>query len=412
MPTLILSLPLAAAGTPEYDYVLTPDGQQVTAHGHTAAAMLPAQAGRSTEVVAVIPAAALSWHRIALPEPVMRGLLAGRLESARARGVLTGVLEEQLLDDTENLHFAIFAADASEPGATPQAWVVVCDRAWIKASLQALESAGHPVARIAAECTPQSSTARAFLSTALPPAQLLLCTVQGVSLLPLCAASVALALAQPELEVWAEPAVMDLAEQHFGARANLQTMAEHLLLAAQSPWNLAQLELSASTGGRIRKHLATAWQQVLHSPPWRPARWALVAMVLVQIVGLNAQAWKQSRLLSDKRAASAALLKQSFPDVQLVVDAPLQMQRAVDNLASARGVGSDTDFARVASVIGPLLPTGVVLSNIDLSSSQLRLGAIGLDEALAHKLDNALQAHGLRARMQDGQLLVEPRETR
>ncbi len=132
MSTLILTLPLAnAAPPPEYDYVLTSDGQQITAQGRTAASLLPATAGRGAEVVAVIPARALSWHGITLPERVLRSMLSGRIEPARARGVLAGVLEEQLLDDSEKLHFAVFGAPPAASGDAPRAWVAACDRAWL-----------------------------------------------------------------------------------------------------------------------------------------------------------------------------------------------------------------------------------------------------------------------------------------
>jgi general secretion pathway protein L len=413
MSTLILTLPLASTAVPEYDYVLTPDGQQAGVQGRSVAAMLPAQPGRGAEVVAVLPARALSWHCIALPERVLRSLLSGRMEPVRARGVLTGVLEEELLDDAEHLHFAVFAAEARPDGAPPQAWVAVCDRAWLQGGLQTLEAAGYRVGRIVAECTPApAGFARLLLNSELEPAQMLLCTAQGVTLLPLGPVGLALAQAQTPLEVLAEPAVMALAEQHFGSQASLQTATQRLLQAAQSPWNLAQLELSDSPSGRLRKRLAAAWQLVLRAPQWRAARWALVALVLVQVAALNALAWRERSLQDSKRAAIQAVLQQTFPEVQLVIDAPLQMQRAVDDLAHSRGVGSDADLGRVFSIIGPLAPTGVALSAIDLSGKQLQLTASGLDPAAAEKLSAALQLRGLRARWQGDQLLIEPKETR
>ena len=412
MSTLILSLPLASGnGAPEYDYVLTPDGLQLGAQGRASAALLPTQAGRGTEVVAVIPARALSWHAISLPERVLSSLLRGRLEATRVRGVLTGVLEEQLLDDAEQLHFAIFAAPATEPGGAARAWVAVCGRAWLHSSLQALETAGHRVARIVAECTPAApGTATALLNGDLQPAQMLLCTPQGASLLPLLPASLALAQAHSALEVWAEPAVMALAEQHFGNRAGLQTRGQRLLQAAQSPWNLAQLEFSASRGGRFFKGVAGAWQRVWRAPQWRPARWSLLALLLIHVLALNALAWRQSALLDEKRAAVQAVLTQTFPEVRLVIDAPLQMQRAVDDLARAHGVGSGADLGRVMSIIGPLAPPGLHLSAITLDRQQLRLGGTGLDPATVSQLTAALDAHGLRAQLQDGQLLVQAKE--
>jgi general secretion pathway protein L len=414
MSTLILTLPLAnAAATPEYDYVLTTDGQQPTAQGRTAAALLPANAGRGADVVAMVPARALSWHGIALPERVLRSMLSGRIEPARARGVLAGVLEEQLLDDAEKLHFAVFSAPSVATGDAPRAWVAVCDRAWLQASLQVLESAGLSVSRIVAECTPTlPGTARALLSDELNPAQMLLCTAQGVSLLPCLPATLALAQAQTDLEVLAEPAVMALAEKSFGSQALLQTRAQRLLLAAQSPWNLAQLELNASSGGRLRKRLTAGLQQLLHSPQWRPARWSLVALLVVQVVGLNALAWHQRSRLEAQRATMQTMLQQSFPDVKLVIDAPLQMRRAVDDLARARGLGSDADLGRVFAIIGPLAPKGLGLNAIEWSGQQMQLQANGLDATSVQPLATALEARGLRARLQDGQLSISPKEAR
>jgi general secretion pathway protein L len=289
----------------------------------------------------------------------------------------------------------------------------VCDRAWLQASLQALESAGLSVGRLVAECTPAlPGTARALLSDDISPAQMLLCTAQGVSLLPWLPATLALAQAQSDLEVLAEPAVMALAEKTFGSQAQLQTRAQRLLLAAQSPWNLAQLELSASPGGRLRKRLAAAWQQLLHNPQWRPVRWGVVALLVVQVLGLNALAWRQRSLLDAQRASLQTMLQQSFPEVTLVIDAPAQMQRAVDDLARARGIGSDTDLGRVFAIIGPLAPKGLGLNSIEWSGQTMQLQANGLDADSVQPLAAALEARGLRARLQDGLLSIAPKESR
>lgn len=71
--------------------------------------------GSGDEVVAVAPARALSWHQVELPQGVSTS-------STRLRAVLEGLLEERLLDDAENLHFAL------EPTIDPGLpfWVAVC----------------------------------------------------------------------------------------------------------------------------------------------------------------------------------------------------------------------------------------------------------------------------------------------
>lgn len=414
MASLILTLPLASgSATPEYDYLLTPDGLQVGAQGHAAAALLPGQNGRDNDIVALIPARAVSWHRITLPDKLLRSMLGGRMEAARVRSVLAGVLEERLLDDADALHFAVFAAPTGTADEGGNAWVAVCDRAWLHNSLQTLEAAGLRASRIAAECTPlPQGTARLLLSADLEPAQMLLCTAHGVDLLPLQEAAIHRARQHTSLEVFAEPSVMALAEKHFGTQVGLLPRAERLLQAAQSPWNLAQLELTASASGRMAKRLGTLWQHMARAPQWRPARWALLALVVVQLVALNAVAWRQRKLLDDKREAIAAVLQQSFPDVKLVVNAPLQMQRAVDDLARSRGAGADADLGRVLALVTPLLPANAVLNNIDLHANQVRLSGSGLDEVIAGRVQAVLESQGLRARFQDGALVIEPKETR
>jgi len=414
MSTLILTLPLSsAAATPEYAYVLSADGLTVAAHGQAAAPLLPAQDTRGSEVVALVPARALSWHLITLPERVLRSLLSGRMEALRARGVLAGVLEEQLLDEPDRLHFALFAAPEAQAGDAASSWVAVCDREWLQTHLQALEAAGYRASRIVAEATPSApDTALAVLGNAMEPAQLVLCTPQGVSLLPLLPATVGLALAQPALDVVAEPAVMELAQAHFGNQVRLQSPAERALEAAQSPWNLAQLELSASPGGRLLKRVGAGWQQFLQAPAWRPARWGLVALLLVQVLALNALAWQQRRLLDAQRAAIDDVLLQTFPDQRLVIDAPLQMQRAVDDLARAHGVASDVGLARVFSIIGPQVPDALRISAIALTDQQLLLTVTGLDDANTAPLQAALEAHNLRATVQSGQITITPKDAR
>ena len=83
MSLLLIALP---PGPPaDYAFATSADGQDVATHGSAAPALLPA-AGRAVEVVAVVPAARLSWQRVRLP----RGIGA---RSPRLRAVLAGLLE-------------------------------------------------------------------------------------------------------------------------------------------------------------------------------------------------------------------------------------------------------------------------------------------------------------------------------
>ena len=144
MSTLIVTLPWPAApATGEIDYVLSPDGRMPGTHGQAAPALLPQPGGAGSEVVAVVPAQALAWHRLELPKGTTP-------TSPRLRAILEGMLEDRLLDEPEAVHFAV------QPGAVPgnPIWVAVCDRAWLRAAVQTLESAQRPATRIVPEFSP------------------------------------------------------------------------------------------------------------------------------------------------------------------------------------------------------------------------------------------------------------------
>ena len=93
MSTLIIALPDLASPSTEPAFVRTPDGQQTVEHGTAALTQLP----MADEIVALVPLACLSWHRITLP----------RAPAGKLRAVLDGLLEERVLDDPQALHFAL-----------------------------------------------------------------------------------------------------------------------------------------------------------------------------------------------------------------------------------------------------------------------------------------------------------------
>ncbi len=63
--------------------------------------------------------------------------LGANQQTPRLRSILEGLLEDRLLDDPAQLHFAL------QPGARAGSpvWVAVCDRSWLRDHLQALEAA-------------------------------------------------------------------------------------------------------------------------------------------------------------------------------------------------------------------------------------------------------------------------------
>jgi general secretion pathway protein L len=269
------------------------------------------------------------------------------------------------------------------------------------------------VARVVAECEPVDADDKplAFFTAAAEQTQLALCTASGVTLMPLGASAVSLIQSLGEVEMWAQPAVMGEVEAALGVPVQAQSLHQAMLRAAQSTRNLAQLEFSPSKRGRAMKRLGGNWQTLLHAPQWRPVRWGLLALLVSQVVALNAAAYRQQSLLAQKRGSVEAVLRQTFPNIPVIVDAPVQMQREVGALAQSRGA-ADVDLARLLTAAGSALANGKALTAVDLSASELRLKANGLSDADVAAVTAALGAQGWQARLLGDQLVLQRKEPR
>ncbi|MEI8324067.1 MAG: type II secretion system protein GspL [Betaproteobacteria bacterium] len=399
MSTLIVYLAPDASPDSEYDYVLSHDGQTVAASGRAGAALLPAMA--SAEVVAVVAVPALSWQRVQLPKGSISA--RGAVPTPRLRAVLDGLLEERLLDEPQELHFAL------APDARPDAplWVAVCARAWLKAALQALENAGRAATRIVPEFAPQSAASEASLQvigTEQHPL-LVVSSAQGVTLSPLNAAAAALARTEAAPKLLAEPAVAAQAEHCFKRPVELQQSAQRWLLASQSAWDLAQFDLASSNRLRTLKKLTQHWQSLRHAPQWRAARWGAGAFVLTQLLGLNLWAWHEKSALQAQRAAVNAVLMQTFPNVRVVVDAPIQMEREVAALRQATGTASGGDMETMLSAVSMAIPTNRSLSTLEFSAGEARMKGLQLSPTEVATLTNRLTSQGYAVRS-EGEVLV------
>ncbi|TNF57991.1 MAG: general secretion pathway protein GspL [Burkholderiales bacterium] len=408
------------------DWVRSSDGLMVLSHGQSeAASTLPPD----KDVVLVVPPRALSWHRVEVP----------KVGQARWRAVLEGLLEDRLLDDVEELHFA------AEPGKRPgqMMWVAVCRKPWLSAWLQALEAAGRPVSRIAPLLWPLPSTTgqdqasgnaldtspslhwaheegnTAWLTSASPA---------GVSCLPLQTANGTTAQAllgalmpgtdldpfsaadQPQGARWmADPAVASMAEGILGQRFELVTRDDWMLQAAASEWNLAQFSFALSARARHGQRWRSLWRRWRTAPAWRPARWGLAALVLVQLAGLNAAAWLEHRSLRAKEAQVQALVRQSFPQVTLVLDAPAQMRREVQRLQQASGALGPGDLETQLSAVGQAI--GAARSwptRVQFGSGQTQLGAWQVSDIPPERIAGSLQSSGWLARWDGDAISLRP----
>ena len=405
MSTLLLILPPTLPGPhTSFGYLVSPDGHQIERQGNAAPALLPTP-GRAGETVAVVPVQALSWQRVTLPQNLPLG------NTPRLRAVLEGLLEDRLLDDPAQLHFAL------QPGARAgeAAWVAVCDRAWLQQHLQLLEAAGRPVARVVPEFAPLAdSTTYCALGT--PDAAWLLATNfgagQGVALLPLAAAPALLPPTAADEEappVLADPAVAALAEQTLGRTVALATAGERALRAARGTWDLAQLDLASRGRARLLRKSGSLAGALLRAPQWRAARWAVGLLAAVHLVGLNAWAWQERQSLAAKQASVRGVLTQTFPQVKVVVDAPVQMERELAALRQSAGSLGPGDLEPMMAATGQALQAalpGVRPQALEYANNELRLRGIDpADDALA-TLQERLATAGYRAQADDSALVV------
>jgi len=202
--------------------------------------------------------------------------------------------------------------------------------------------------------------------------------------------------------------VAALAEQMFQRPVQIEQRAQRLLQAAQSPWDLAQFELAHAGRSRRGKQLAQGLGSLARAPQWRAARWSLVLLVLVNVLGLNALAWHEQSRLDAQRQLIRAVLTETFPKLPVVVDAPLQMAREVAVLQRTRGNAAGTDLEGMLASFSALAQQGYVPDTIEYAANELRLTGPAMPAEATEQVLGGLASRGLKASLQGGQWLLAP----
>ncbi len=439
------SLATASGPSTTVSWATSSNGQEVLDQGECAASLLP----KDADVVLVLPPRAVSWHRVAIP----------KTSANKLRAVLDGLLEERMLEDTAQLHFAL--EPAGRPGRT--LWVAACDKAWLRSWLEVLESVDRPATRMVPAVWPLSSgepsgadvvhwahsqEGQAWISSA---------SAEGVSSMLLNAASPAFASA---FEAFAEakpaearssrfktsrfqaskfpsskfqsskfqsshfqasqfmadsvahwlalPSVAEQTEARLGRPVQLFGLPQWLLRSARSGWNLAQFDFSLSGNARRNQRMRQSWLEWRTAPEWRPLRWGLAALVGVQLVALNASAWQEKRVIAAKKSSVTQTLRQAFPNVTVVLDAPAQMQRELSNLQQSAGVLSGGDLETMLAALDRASSSTVLPASVDFTLGEGRFSNWGgAQEGLA-SVKTALDSTGWQATVQGEELTLKP----
>jgi general secretion pathway protein L len=406
MTLLVILLPAppradapSPAETAALTWLLSPDGLAVGQRGSSAAAALPP----ADTVVAVAPAEAVAWHRPVCP----------KAPANRLRAALGGLLEERLLNDDDDVHLAL----APKPVAGAPTWVAALHKPWLRAQLAQLAAAGRVVDRLVPALAPQLDAAADAAPaghfhgpaeiTSDASMQLAWSDADGAANLPLTGslARSLLATWQARGTIWsATPAAAAMAERWLGTPVAVRNDADLALAAVRSPWNLLQFDLAPRHRGSLAA--GNLWRTLM-GPAWAPVRWGLAALVLVQVVGINALAWQQRSALAQQRSLQDSLLRGAHPQVRAVLDAPLQMQRETAALRSAAGVPGDDDFETLLQATTSAWPDGQPpAAQLRFEPGQLSLPAAGWAPPQIDSLRQRLAALGWGLDQSDGRLVV------
>jgi general secretion pathway protein L len=369
-----------------------PDGVALAAHGSGWPTLPTAQA----RCVLVLPPQRLSWHQVSWP----------RTPVHQREAVLVGLLEEQLLDDPETLHMALSPALLSARAPT-QGWVAACDKAWLRACLDALNAQGWTATRILPAIVPQGP-GQLWADHAGGTDTLVVASERGVCVLPMA-------------QTVGGAGVREIAEQCLGGGLPAQALSTPAAIAAAqavwpacdwkiapalacalqtyaTAWDLAQGAFRLSEGVRRRQAWAEGLGALWRAPAWRAWRWGMLALVGVHWVGLQAAAWQAQAHVSALQASARQLVTDTFAHVTPVINAPLQMQREVQLSRAAHGHAAPADLEPLLQSLGELaLQNPWRLHEIDYDASgRVRLAHTPLSPPDLMAMRQRLEAAGWR----------------
>ena len=247
--------------------------------------------------------------------------------------------------------------------------------------------------------------------------------VGGLMRLPFSAAAMSLVPSAGQmtgpaagLAVFSEPALAAQAEQFTQSSVSLVTRPQRWLDAAGSSWDLAQFDLARSAGSRTVKKISGLAASLLKDRQWRPTRWGVGVFLAANLLGLNVWAWQQNTQSAATRTAIQNSLTQTFPNVKVVVDAPLQMQREVNQLRQASGAVGRGDFEAMLAALAAAAPAGVGgagggspgrASSIEFSNGELRVKGFVNNADDSQSTAASLKAKGYVGQLDGGIYVVK-----
>lgn len=368
----------------EWSFVLSRDGLSVDDEGSATLASLP----KAERIVLVAQDEDIAWLPTRLPKAA----------AARLKEALAGALEEQLLEDPAQAHLAVSRQGVREDDTT---WVAALHKPWIEQALAQLEAAGVAVDGLMSLSEPGTETLAHAKTSADGQATAVVSGPHGVALWSLDWLGWKARL--PQIEQWtSEPSVArTLADQDITAK-RLVGPGARALAAAAVHTNLLQFDLTPRMKGS--RALMAAWA-TFKEPRLRALRWGLVALLLIQVVGLNASAWQARRDISAVQSRGEQLLRETFPSVKVVVDPAVQMERELTALRRASGQSGPTDLETWIDLLaGIWAGQPEPLVKLQWDTQGLKLDASQWPAEFIPVIEDHARQHGWQARLEGNTL--------
>jgi general secretion pathway protein L len=126
----------------------------------------------------------------------------------------------------------------------------------------------------------------------------------------------------------------------------------------------------------------------------------LWALLLVQVLGLNLYAYQSQAAVNQERRAMQAVFTNTFPKVQAVVDAPVQMQREVDQLRQRSGQLAQDDAEVMLSTLMQTANFPAASTAVHYQGGELKIEGLQLSSTALADLTRAMEARGYQLQAQ------------
>ncbi|MYN04149.1 general secretion pathway protein GspL [Pseudoduganella sp. DS3] len=362
MTTLYIRYPARAAaadsGVPaSCQFALVGDGGNVMQQGAGALGNLGELVSGARRVVLLLAAADVSLLKVKVPP----------LSGARLKSALPHLVEEQVLGDPAD---CVLALAPPANGDSDERVVAVANRAWLEVLVKALVAQGAqgvsalPV-QLCLPLAPGSASAALGLDDAGLELTLRSAPYEGLGLTLPNAPEPALhtlrALAgDAPVTLYVAPAQR---AEYAAAAANVAgiTLEEDNWIHRVAAAKAVTLDLAASLGAASGA-TARAWAR------WKWPYRIAVAVVVVNIVGLNWEFMRLKREAATVRQNMVQVFRAAYPNQPVTDDPAAQMRRNIAVARAGSGGGNADDFTNISAALGEalaVLPNREVVAGVD-----------------------------------------------